>query len=201
MHHKVEILSLKKNEFVYKKLNRKRRTFVFSSVLICVLSLFTITGKLLLNSSEDKLLMSVLNPIYSPYVETGNTIFTSGDYQLESKELNFVAPVNFKNCEIFNNEIVFELLGDNIISAIEDGVVIEIGETTDNIKFIKILHCDNHVSIYEGVDVCGVEVGNKVDKGSHIGTSLDNKLKLSLFKENNPLLVDKIFDNQIVCKW
>ena len=199
MHHKVEIISLKKNEFIYKKINKKRRALVYSFALIGVLSLLTITGKVFLTKAEDQILMSALNPIYSPYVQTGNTVFTNA-YQLESKELNFVAPVNFKDYEVYNNEIVFEILGDNIVSAIEDGVVIDINTTTDNVKFIKVLHCDNYVSVYEGFDVCGVEVGNKINKGSHIGTVLENKLKLSLFKDDNPLIVDKIFDNQIICK-
>ena len=106
MHHKVEIISLKKNEFIYKKINKKRRALVYSFALIGVLSLLTITGKVFLTKAEDQVLMSALNPIYSPYVQTGNTVFTNA-YQLESKELNFVAPVNFKDYEIYNNEIVF----------------------------------------------------------------------------------------------
>ena len=199
MHHKVEIISLKKNEFIYKKINKKRRALVYSFALIGVLSLLTITGKVFLTKAEDQILMSALNPIYSPYVQTGNTVFTNA-YQLESKELNFVAPVNFKDYEVYNNEIVFEILGDNIVSAIEDGVVIDINTTTDNVKFIKVLHCDNYVSVYEGIDVCGVSVGQKIDKSARIGTAKASEIKLSLYKDNNALLVDNIFDNQIVCK-
>lgn len=200
MHHKVEIISLKKNEVIYKKKHKKFNTITTICLMLSVLVVLVASGKVYLNSYDSNAIISSLNPIYSPYVETGNMIFTDSDYDLDSKELNFVAPVNFKDYEIFENEIVFEVLGDNIIKAIEDGVVVEINSTNNDVKFIKILHCDNYVSVYEGIDVCGVSVGQKIDKSASIGTAKASEIKLSLYKDNNALLVDNIFDNQIVCK-
>ena len=200
MHHKVEIISLKKNEVIYKKKHKKFNTITTICLMLSVLVVLVASGKLYLNSYDSNAIISSLNPIYSPYVETGNMIFTDSDYDLDSKELNFVAPVNFKDYEIFENEIVFEVLGDNVIKAIEDGVVVEINSTNNDVKFIKILHCDNYVSVYEGIDVCGVSVGQKIDKSARIGTAKASEIKLSLYKDNNALLVDNIFDNQIVCK-
>ena len=200
MHHKVEIISLKKNEVIYKKKHKKYNTITTICLMLSVLVVLVASGKLYLNSYDSNAIISSLNPIYSPYVETGNMIFTDSDYDLVSKELNFVAPVNFKDYEIFENEIVFEVLGDNVIKAIEDGVVVEINSTNNDVKFIKILHCDNYVSVYEGIDVCGVSVGQKIDKSARIGTAKASEIKLSLYKDNNALLVDNIFDNQIVCK-
>lgn len=197
MYHRAEILSLQKNNFIYKKKKHYNAKVTYFSIVLVVLVLSIIGGKILFAGSQ---IVSSLNPIFSPYVETGNMIFTDLDYKLESKELNFITPVNYKEYQIYENEIVFELLLDNVVKSVEDGVVLEVEKAKDNNKYIKVLHCDNHISVYENIDVCGVEVGLKVSKGDQLATAKNNKVKLVLLKDESPLVIDKIFDNHIICK-
>ena len=201
MGHSVEIISLVKREIIYKKkkkiLSNKIRLGVYC-VFLFALACF---GKIVINSvGLSQKLSTCINPIFSPYVETSNMVFTSLDFNLESKELEFISPVVFENYEIFENEIVFSMLENSVVRASEDGVVIEISQTSDNVKYIKLLHCDGVITIYENIEIAGVNTGEKVVKGDSIATTKSNNLKLSFFKDNSPLLIDSISDNIILCK-
>ena len=201
MGHSVEIISLVKREIIYKKkkkiLSNKTRLCAYCALLFALVCF----GKIIINGvGLPQKLSACINPIFSPYVETSNMVFTSLDFNLESKELEFISPVVFENYEIFENEIVFSMLENSVVRASEDGVVIEISQTSDNVKYIKLLHCDGVITIYENIEIAGVNTGEKVMKGDSIATTKSNNLKLSFFKDNSPLLIDSISDNIILCK-
>lgn len=201
MGNKVELLSIHKNEIIYRKKRKKIKNKLLVPMLIVSPLLIIGSSKMVFNGlGLSKNILNNINPIYSPYVETSNFVFTSSDYDLESKDLQFGLPVICESYEIYENEITFKVAENNVVSACEDGVVVEISTSTDGVRYIKILHCDNYITQYENIDVVGVETGVKISKGDSLGLAKNNMIKLKIVKENQPVKIESISENQIVCQ-
>lgn len=186
---KVEIISLKKNEIKYIVKIKKRNFFPITIFLIGVLLCFFLSSNL---TELKNNIAYVYNPVNSLFNDNSPAIFTSIN-ALEKENLSFVIPVRGGKYNISNDGTLSIIITDSImVNSIEAGVVEDIGITNNGIKYIKIIHCLNVLSIIENVDILGVAKGDIIKKGQDIATAkvgdtvtlriIDNDVQVSNIK-------------------
>jgi len=96
MYHNIEITNLKERKIIYRNARKIRLRNLSLMVCMLVIPLSLLLGFSITNFGSLKDTIAVMNnPIYPPYSETGNIIFTNGQsYFIENDEtLEFVVPV------------------------------------------------------------------------------------------------------------
>ena len=98
------------------------------------------------------------------------------------------------------SSIEFVCTNSIMIMAIESGVVREVGQTLDGVKYIKIQHSAEVESVIENVDIVGVVEGNIVKRGQDIATArLGEIITLKIFDKGSQ--VDTLRVNQSRVLW
>lgn len=202
MYHNIEITNLKERKIIYKSARKIRLRNLSLMVCILVIPLSLMLGFSLTNYGSLKDTIAVMNnPIYPPYSETGNIIFTNGQsYFIENDEnLEFVSPVKSYQYSIENNTIKFTVYSNTIVNAIEEGIVIDCGTNKEGVKFIKIMHPNKIESTLLNIETIGVKVGDAVVKGKEIATVKESdNLFLKMLRNNKPVQDIKINNNVII---
>lgn len=202
MYHNLEIINLKQRKIIYKNARKIRIKNLTMMICILVFPLSLMLGLSIADYASFKDTIAVFNnPIYPPYSETGNIIFTNGQaYYIEDKEnLEFISPVKSYESEIDSNQITFTVYSNGIIIASEQGIVTDCGTNENGIKFIKITHPNNIITTYLNLENIGVKVGDAVIKGKEIATINENeKLLLIITQDKNPVKNITINDNVIL---
>lgn len=203
MYNNIQITNLKERKVIYKNAKKIRIRNLAIMLVMFIFPLSMMVGLTLSNLSFKDTIAVINNPIYPPYSETGNIVFTNGQsYFIANKDNSvFVVPVKSYQSTIEDNKINFEIYSNPIVNACEDGIVIESSTDENNIKYIKIA-CANGITIkYTNLDGVGVKVGDAVLKNKEIATAkLNTILSLEIFYENNPVSNLKIENNTISWK-
>lgn len=196
-----EIISLSRKEIIYKNVRHKRlrTSAIFSLVLIIPM---VVLGFIKFNDNEgSNLYESVVtlgNPNYLPYVDYSGIVFTDAEAYLNLNEdvlLNLPAkPVKVEE----DNDKLLLTIGENIVVLAPDkGIVSDVGEV-DGVKFIKILHSKDIETIVENIDVCGVQIGNIIEKGQEIGTAQNDSVLKFVVKVHGNSVKNISFKDNIV---
>ncbi len=198
MIHYVEITNIKKNDINYHKAN-KRGYRAYSFLLLLILPVFAM-GCLRLYSTTTlsgiySNVLRAYNPIYSPYSETSNIVFTTSDDKVGDFEL----PIISSKTKIDQDGTVSAEVKESIlIKSVADGVVDKI-EDRDGVKVIVIRHGKDLRVEYINIDVAGVNVGNIVRAGKEIGTAkLGSTVSFKAYLANKQVKGFKIENNKLV---
>lgn len=180
MRNRVVVLSLTKNEIIVKTKKKRvnKSIYVNSSLLIII----AIIGLCLFNDSVSKNFISVYNPVNSLYSDNSNIVFTSGSVD----KLDFSLPILGAQVNCVDGVIEFVAMKSIMVVAPENGVVMDIGDTLDGIKYIKIKHSENVYSVIENLDIIGVSKNDLIKKGQDIATAkIGNKVIMKIYEEDN----------------
>ena len=137
------------------------------------------------NSTINSELVNIIGNLFTPkdfgkikFVDTGaNSIDAEAIASFESFELPFVACVTTK----VGDNFVLESAGEITIKAAMQGVVESI--ETDPVTFKKTIivsHKFNIKSVYYLLDTVSVKVGDRVEKNTILGITMDGKIGLSV---------------------
>jgi hypothetical protein len=188
----VKIISLKKNEIKYvvkvkKKINYYR-FIICGMIFVIVFMLTSINYKGVIN-----------NPVNSLYSDNSGVVFTDG-YVMNEK-LNFSIPIVTSNIDVLSDGTINFLVGNSIIvKAVESGVVDFVGESSDGIKYIKIMHNIDCYSIISNVDLFGVKKGDLVTKGKNIATSkMGSTVSLRMYENEMQISNISVVGSKIIC--
>lgn len=201
MYHNLEVINLKERKIIYKNAKKIRiRNF---TIMICFLifPLSLIMGFSIADYASFKDTIAVFtNPIYPPYSETGNIVFTNGQsYYIEDKDdLEFISPVKSYETEIVDNKITFTVYSNGIINAAEQGIVTDCGTDKNGVKFIKITHPNSITTTYLNLTNIGVKVGDAVLKGKEIGTIKENEKLLLIINQDNDIVKNITINNNVI---
>lgn len=185
---KVEVLTLSRNEIVYKNIRFNK----VKQVLVMLLALLLpLTGVFFSKYGVDEDVYSYIanlsNPIYSPFVDNSGVSFVdSVGYEFEDKVLEFELPLASSELEVKSDCINIKVKESVFVAATESGIVSEVGETVDGIKFIKILHSKDIESVIENIDISGVVVATVVKKGDKLASAKVGELVVfKIFEKGN----------------
>ncbi len=197
---KVEVLTLTKNEIIYKNIKHAK----FKQVLVMLLVLLLpLTGVFFSRYGVDHDIFTNIanlsNPIYSPFVDNSGVSFVdSVGYEFEDKVLEFQLPLASSSIEVKNNCINITVKENVVVSATESGIVSEVGENADGVKYIKILHSKDIESVIENIAVSGVVVATVVKKGDKLASaSVGEKVIFKIFEKGNAVNNIKLTNNVI----
>lgn len=200
MNHKAEIINLKRNIIIYKDMKKIRVKRIFTLTLLFLLPLsLLMTFKFSGNSDLSTFALTCVNPIYSPYNENGNIVFTStGKYFFENSNVEFIIPAVEKSAVVENGKIKVKMSENTIILAPANGIVIEIGKN-ENMRFIKLAHANDYFTVIENIDICGVKEGFAVKQGKQIGIAKSD-ITMKIYKNKQQITKLNINENQeIIC--
>lgn len=194
---KVEVLSLHKNEVIYKNIKNK----VFKQMLIMLLAfIMPLSAMFFSQYGMDKSIftniINLSNPIYSPYIDTGGVSFVDGKvFEFDNKVLQFELPLASSQMEIKDDCISITVKESAFISAPEGGIISEVGEAS-GIKYIKILHSKDIESIIENIDISGVVVATVVKKGDKLASAIVGEtLVFKIIEKGKPVSNFKLTNN------
>jgi len=185
MGNRVQILSLKKNIITCRV---KKRKFNFMTPLCAVAILFFVSFFSLNGVGLSQITNSmyyIYNPVNSLYSDNSNIVFASVS-TVSKDSLNFVVPIIGAQSMVDELGTIEITVGNSIlVKAVESGVVEEVGTSLDGIKYIKVLHSLNVVSLIENVDIIGVNKGDIVKKGQDLATAKVGSVVLLKLYDNN----------------
>ena len=169
-----------------------------------VLSVLLIIFILSLNTPLTTLIKNIVTvePSKQAVTQKDNilSVFFGYNYIMTDKRPNILLP--FKENYIYDNGVFcFDINENLIVKSGANGIIKEIGYNENNEKYIKILHDGNIKSIYENVDIIGVNTNLKIDKNYIICTLKPNTKLRFYLTYNDELLTDyTIFNGEIIWK-
>lgn len=184
MERKVKILSVKKNEIII-KVKKKQKLFAWSPLIVIALFfLIFASGNNVLTGFKDAI--KVVSPVTPLYSDNSNAIFTNAGI-FNKDTLSLSVPVKNSSYEILPNGEVEFVIGDYImVTACESGIVSNLGNSLDGVKFITIKHNNDIETTIENVDIIGVKRGDVVKAGQDIATAKPHsKLTLKIYQNGN----------------
>ena len=195
---RVAIISVKKNEITI-NLRKKSRSYSGFSIFIIIAFLTCFS----LNIGDIKnigfSMAQIYNPVSSLYNDNSDVVFTNA--LIETNNLDFVVPLMGSNYEInTDGTIVFEVTSSIMVKSCESGYVDEIGTTNNGVKYIKIKHSDTIWSLYENVDIVGIQKNEIVKKGQDIATAkIGAKVYFQIF--NGDVRISNLKINAVKIVW
>ena len=198
MERKAEILSLKKNDIILKRKNQKNGLATYSFIFIALFILCFATNNTYFGELKENVI-KVYNPVSSLYNDNSKVIFTSSNV-FEKDTVNLVLPIKASTYEIMTDGTIEFIVGNSImVTSCESGVVLDVGNTLDGKKFIKINHSNNIVTLIENVDMIGVKIGDILKSGQDVATAkCGDRIHLKIFQNDIQLSNLKISKNKIV---
>ena len=162
---KAILLNIKKNEIVikFKKKRHYSRLFVLPIIAILFCFSFNLFGMKNMGLTMSK----IFNPVNSLYNDNSDVIFTGGNLTIN----DFSVPLMGANYKIENGTIYFEVKSSIMVKSCGSGIVDEVGISIDGVKYIKIKHSEEIWSLYQNVDILGVQKDQIVKKGQDIATA------------------------------
>ena len=198
MERKAEILSLKKNDIILKRKKQKNNLATYSFIFIALFLLCFATNNSYFGVLKESV-VKVCNPVSSLYNDNSEVIFTSSNNS-EKDTLNLVLPIKASNYEIMADGTIEFVVGNSImVTSCESGIVLDVGNSLDGKKFIKINHSNNVVTLIENVDMVGVKIGDVLKSGQDVATAkCGDKIYLKIFQNDIQLSNLKISKSKIV---
>lgn len=198
MSKKVTLINLTKNEIIIKSRKRKLNHVTISSFICC----FVILAILMfgnLNDNFNKNILSVYSPVNSLYSDNSDIIFTNGNVSLD--KLEFTIPIVGGGVENIGGSLKFTIGKSIMVRAIESGVVVDVGQTVDGVKYIKIKHSSEIYSVIENIDIVGVAEFESVKKGQDIATGkVGDAITLKIFKDDMQIKLLQVLQSKIICQ-
>ena len=195
---KVAILSIKKNEIT---INLKKKHRSHSGISLFIIAIFLVCFSF--NVGEIKSIglsmAQIYNPVSSLYNDNSDVVFTNA--LVSTNNLDFVVPLMGSNYEIsIDGTIAFEVATSIMVKACESGYVEDVGITNNGVKYIKIKHSDSIWSLYENVDIVGIQKNETVKKGQDIATAKTNsKVFFQIF--NGDIKISNLKINAVKIVW
>jgi len=200
--HSVEVISIKKNTIEHRVLKSKWKVKTYSFVLLLLIPVLAFAclrlfGEANYNDMTNSICAS-LNPIYTPYVQTGEIVFT-WNYQFDEFPVDFEMPIHSSDIKLDEGGTVTAKVKESImVKSIADGVVDKV-ENIDGENIVTIVYYDNFKVEYINLDIVGVIEGNVVEKGKEIGTAkLNDEVRFKAYLNNEQIKNFKIENNKIV---
>ena len=101
----------------------------------------------------------------------------------------FFLPSNLANQSTSSEHMLFN---GQVISSVANGTVSSIGYTSDNKKYIEIKHTQGYISIYTGVKMVGVTLGERVSAKNPIALLDGNGCKIEIKQNGNIVNLSEI---------
>lgn len=141
----------------------------------------TYKDKIVSNLYEKNISFTKIKNIYNKYL--------GGIIPLDKVESDIVQVFNeeleYKNDSIYYDGVKLEVIDKYLVPIIEEGMVIYIGEK-ENYGNVVIIECIDGIEIWYGnMETTTIELYDYVEKGSYLGTTLDNNLYLVYSKDGN----------------
>ena len=109
----------------------------------------------------------------------------------KEEKAEFYYPTNNENLSTTDEFLSYNY--DGIITSVAKGVVIAVGYTTNNEKYIEIEHAQGYVSRYVGLYSLGVATGEGVNALNPIGILKSGQnLKIYIHKDNDLIKISEI---------
>lgn len=193
MRRSAEILSISKNEIhiKYKKKKRLRYDIIYI-IPIFLFSCMIVFGSVSVRSE----LMRISNPVSSLYNDNSRAVFAVAEAKNGS---DYVLPIATSQIEIVGGDIQMTITNSIMINSPEYGVVKECGTALNGIKYIKILHTNDVMSIITNVDILGVKADDVVKRGQNIATGkVGDVVTLQLYNGDNQIVGLTLNQSKIV---
>ena len=134
------------------------------------------------------------------YNDNSSVVFTDG--MVLNEKLNFSIPIVSSKVELLQDGTMnFVVVNSIMVKSIESGVVEEVASSTDGVKYIKIRHNYNYVSVIANLDIVGVNMGEIVTKGKDIATAkLGEIVSLRIYVNGIQTSNIDISGSKIICQ-
>ena len=195
--HQAEITKVYPNSAKY-RIGKHMRSKAYNFLLLLLVPVLAV-GCLRLTTQDSlksisQTVCNLYNPIYSPYVETGQIVFT-WNYDFSQSDIGFSLPIHSSDITIDSDGTVSAVVKESvIIKSVADGVVDQIADQ-DGTNVVKIMYGKNIFVEYINIDILGVSVGNAVSTGQEIGTAKIGETVQFKAYYNNKQVSNLIIDN------
>ena len=188
------VLNINKNEIKYRHPSRSSKNKL--SILLSLVILIVILP--ICNINVRQSMLRVYNPVSSLYNDNSKAIFTFA----QSKNWNdFALPLVTSEVEIDNGNVYLTATNSIMVNSIEDGVIEDCGTSNDGVRYIKISHTSEIMSVIINVDIIGVEVGEVVRRGQNMATvRIGQKITLQIFQGENQIKELTLNQSKLVWK-
>ncbi len=183
---------VKTKQFVKKYLTIFIIAFIFLFLFICDN----------LHVSSGNKIMQNLKSIATSFTPTTDLFDDGSEVSFVSYFFGMVAPTKEDKADFYhpttnqNLSTTDDFLSynyDGLISSICDGVVIAVGYTTNNEKYVEIQHAEGYVSRYVGLFSLGVATGEGINAGNPVGVvKLGQNVKIYLHKNGNLVKISEV---------
>lgn len=190
---KVEIINLYKHNVVYKNIKNINIKRFAISLCVCVVTVFSFCYLNIVNTSVGQS-VKTFNPISELYRDVEVASFVS------SGSINFVVPIKTEKYKINSDNIEFNVLSSIVVYSPANGVVDEVGDVDQGVKYIKIKHADKLYSTIKNVNVVGVKRGDIVKQGKTIATAKEGDVVV-FYIEKEGDIVNGLYLNKSFIKW
>lgn len=197
MKNSVVLFNIKKREI---KVVKKKKTSIiwFMFLFVVAITMFSTVCKKD-GSTINVSISGIYNPVNSLYSDNAEIVFTNGNI-VEKSSLNLTVPLRHTEYEIINNGINFFVKNNIMVTSCDNGIVEECGCTNDGIKYIKIKHSNNLITVIENLDILGVEKLQIVKAGQDIATAKPGQIVTLKILLNDIFITNlKITNNRIIC--
>ena len=184
---KIEIKNKPQKKFSYNK------SKLFILPIIALICIFAILGSDIRNN-----VVHVYNPVSSLYNDDSKAIFTSAQGK---NWADFVLPVVTGEVSIESGNVYMTVTNSIMVYSVEDGIVQECGTSLDGIRYIKVKHSSDILSIITNVDIIGVKQGDIVKRGQNIATCIVGEIvTLQLYDGDSQIVSLSISQSKLVWK-
>ena len=201
--HSAEITKVYKSDIILKKINKKLLMIRNYSVLaLLILPILALACLKIFSGTElngiYKNACNLYNPIYSPFVETGNMTF-AWNYTFSNDINDFDLPIVSSDITVLEDGTIIAKVKESImVKSVADGVVTKI-EEKDGVKSVTIAYSNDLSVKYVNIDVLGVNEGNIVERGKQIGTAkIGEEMQFKAYMGDKQLNSFKIENNKII---
>lgn len=178
-----------KKKLVLKKKFKILLTKIMLTIIIFLIGLITIKKYpnikkyIIENIYEKSFKLTKTREIYDKYI--GNVIPIE-KVIIEEKPV-FNEKLTYKNHQIYKDGVELTVENNYLVPALEDGVVVFIGEKSDYGKTV-IIEQTNGISVfYSNINIIDINLYDYIEKGELIGEAQNGKLFLVFTKEGKYL--------------
>ena len=178
-----------KNKLVLKKKFRVLLTKIMVTIIIFLIGLIAIKkypnikNYIIENIYEKSFNLTKTRELYNKYI--GNVVPLE-KIIVEEKPV-FNEKLTYKHHKIYKDGVELTVENNYLVPALEDGVVIFIGEKSDYGTTMIIEQTNGITVFYSNINIIDINLYDYIEKGELIGESKDGKLYLVFKKEGKYL--------------
>ncbi len=162
-------------------------------VLVCMCTITMFSNNMRVS------VLRAYNPVSSLYSDESKAVFTSA--RMNKNWEDFLLPVVTGDVVIDNGNVYMIPTNSIMVYAVEDGIVEDKGTSLDGIKYIKIKHSEDVMSVITNVDIVGVAKGDIVRRGQNIAScKIGERVTLQLYDNDVQITSLSISQSKLVWK-